>query len=245
MCGIAGELDWRGGRREGSVIAAMIGSLAHRGPEGRTCWFSPDGKLALGHAQLAFFKGAEAQPVSNRRGMISVVCNGEIYNHRELAAQVREAGIECDIRSDVEVIPYLFELHGTRAFAMLRGEFAFALYDAQDRALYLVRDRFGIKPLYYHAAGSLLLFASEAKALFADPRLPRALDHASLATKLVGITMPGSTAFSKILEVKPGSYLEATRSRDLRTALLVDPMDQPNAPGGWGNARARIPGPVR
>jgi len=209
MCGIAGELDWRGGRREGSVIAAMIGSLAHRGPEGRTCWFSPDGRLALGHAQLAFFKGAEAQPVSNRRGMISAVCNGEIYNHRELAAQVREAGIECDIRSDVEVIPYLFELHGTRAFAMLRGEFAFALYDAQDRALYLVRDRFGIKPLYYHADGSLLLFASEAKALFADPRLPRALDHASLATKLVGITLPGSTAFSKILEVKPGSYLEA------------------------------------
>src|SRR5262249_31209922 len=124
MCGIAGELNWRGVRREESLIAAMIESLAHRGPEGRTCWFSPDGKLALGHAQLAFFKGAEAQPVSNRPGTIVAVCNGEIYNHRELAGLVHEAGIECEIRSDVEVIPYLFELKGVGSFALLRGEFA-------------------------------------------------------------------------------------------------------------------------
>jgi len=213
MCGIAGELDWRGGRREASVIAAMIESLAHRGPEGRSCWFSPDGKLALGHARLSFFKGAEAQPVSNRRGTIVAVCNGEIYNHRELAGLVREAGIECDIQSDVEIIPYLFELRGVDSFALLRGEFAFALYDSRDQALYLVRDRFGIKPLCYHAAGNLLLFASEAKALFADPRVPRMLDHASLATKLVGITLPGTTAFAKILEVKPGCYVEATEAR--------------------------------
>jgi asparagine synthase (glutamine-hydrolysing) len=212
MCGIAGELDWRGGRREPSAIAAMIRSLAHRGPEGRTSWFSSDGKLALGHAQLSFFKGAEAQPVANRRGTISVVCNGEIYNHRELAQLVRDAGIECDVRSDVEVIPYLFEWRGVGSFALLRGEFAFALYDSQNRSLYLVRDRFGIKPLYYYAAGSLLLFASEAKALFADPRVPRMLDHDSLGTKLVGITLPGSTAFSKIMEVKPGSYLVSSEN---------------------------------
>ena len=105
MCGIAGELDWRGGRRDASVIAAMIESLAHRGPEGRTCWFSSDGKLALGHAQLSFFKGAETQPVSNRSGTIVAVCNGEIYNHRELAGRLNEAGMECEPRSDVEVIP--------------------------------------------------------------------------------------------------------------------------------------------
>ena len=212
MCGIAGELDWQGGGRERSGIAAMIGTLSHRGPEGQTTWISPDGRLALGHAQLSFFKKAHTQPVTGQRGAVFVVCNGEIYNHRELAALVREAGVACDIRSDVEVIPYLFELRGVSSFAMLRGEFAFALYDSEGRSLYLVRDRFGIKPLYYHAAGSLLLFASEAKALFANPRVPRALDLASLGTKLVGLTLPGSTAFSNIREVKPGSYLEATEA---------------------------------
>jgi asparagine synthase (glutamine-hydrolysing) len=210
MCGIAGELNWRGIQREESVIAAMIEALAHRGPEGRTCWFSSDGKLAFGHAQLSFFKGAEAQPVSNRRGTIFAVCNGEIYNHRELAGRLREAGIACEPRSDVEVIPYLFEHGGVDSFALLRGEFAFALYDSRNQALYLVRDRFGIKPLYFHMAESLLLFASEAKALFADRRVPRMLDRASLATRLVGIALPGSTAFAGIKEVKPGSYVAAT-----------------------------------
>jgi asparagine synthase (glutamine-hydrolysing) len=78
MCGIAGEWEWSGKPLPQGVIAAMIDSLAHRGPEGRTCWFSPDGKLALGHAQLSFFEAAGVQPVSNGRGTIFVVCNGEI-----------------------------------------------------------------------------------------------------------------------------------------------------------------------
>jgi len=112
MCGIAGEWDWSSGPRVQSVIATMIDTLAHRGPEGRTCWFSPDGKLALAYAQLSFFKGAEAQPVSNRRNTIFVVCNGEIYNYQDLAQLVHQSGINCDFRSDVEVIPYLYELRG-------------------------------------------------------------------------------------------------------------------------------------
>jgi asparagine synthase (glutamine-hydrolysing) len=208
MCGIAGEWDWSGRPHVQSVIAAMIESLGHRGPEGRSCWFSPDGKLALAHAQLSFFKGAEKQPVCNGRKTIFVVCNGEVYNHQELAGLVRQSGISCDVRSDVEVIPYLYELRGLSSFALLRGEFAFALYDSEDQALYLVRDRFGIKPLYYHATANSVVFASEIKGLFANPRVPRTFDNASVATKLFGITLPGNTTFSKIREVKPGSYLQ-------------------------------------
>ena len=208
MCGIAGEWDWSGVPRAQGVITAMINSLAHRGPEGRTCWSSPDGKLALAHAQLSFFKGAETQPVCNGRNSIFAVCNGEIYNHQELAALVRQSGRKVDVRSDVEVIPYIYELLGPSSFALLRGEFAFALYDGDNQMLYLVRDRFGIKPLYYHATAGSVVFASEIKALFANPRVPRTLDHASLATKLFGITLPGDTAFSTIREVKPASYLE-------------------------------------
>src|SRR3954469_20105715 len=128
MCGIAGEWDWSGEARERHVIAGMIDAIAHRGPEGRTCWLSQDGELALAYARLSFFEGAKVQPVSNARNSIFVVCNGEIYNHQELAARVRQSGIDLDIHSDVEIIPYLYELDGPKSFELMRGEFAFALY---------------------------------------------------------------------------------------------------------------------
>jgi asparagine synthase (glutamine-hydrolysing) len=208
MCGIAGEWDWNGSPRSTDVAAAMIETIAHRGPEGRTCWRSPDGALVLAHAQLSFFKGAEVQPVDNGRGTIVAVCNGEIYNYRELAQLVGASGIDCDIRSDVQIIPYLYQLRGPEGFALLRGEFAFALFDNERRSLFLVRDRFGIKPIYYHASATGAQFASEIKGLLANPRVPRALDKASVATTLFGFTFPGTTAFSAIREVKPGSYVE-------------------------------------
>jgi asparagine synthase (glutamine-hydrolysing) len=212
MCGIAGELRWDGEPLVPGVIAAMIESLVHRGPEGSTCWLSPDGKLALAHAQLSFFRGGEVQPVFNRRKTIFAICNGEIYNHRQLAELVRQSGDEPELRSDVEIIPYIYELRGPSGFALLRGEFAFALYDGEEQILYLVRDRFGIKPLYYHATVASIVFGSEIKALLANPKVPRALDKASLGSKLLGITPAGETAFLTIREVKPASYLEIRSS---------------------------------
>lgn len=208
MCGIAGEWAWSGAPPKQSVVAAMIDTLAHRGPEGCSHWFSPDGRLALAHSRLSFFERAHAQPVSNRLNTILAVCNGEVYNYRELAELVRESGSDVDIKSDVEIIPYIYELRGPSCFAMLRGEFAFALFDTEKQAMYLVRDRFGIKPLSYHLTAGSVAFASEIKALFANPRIPRALDNGSVATKLFGITIPGATAFSTIRDVKPGAYLE-------------------------------------
>src|SRR5262249_19783932 len=121
MCGIAGEWDWSGLPRERSAITAMIRSLAHRGPERHACWFSAHGELALAYAQLSFFKGAKAQPVSNRNNSIFVICNGEIYNYQELATLVRQSGLSPLIQSDIEIIPYLYELHGARSFSLLRG----------------------------------------------------------------------------------------------------------------------------
>ena len=178
------------------------------GPKVATVWFSADNKLAFAHAQLSFFKAAEPQPVRNARGTIFAVCNGEIYNHRILAERLRQSGIETELKSDVEIIPYIYELNGVSSFAQLRGEFAIALYDAKKQKLFLVRDRFGIKPLYYHATACSGAFASEIKALFANPRITPTLDLASVATKLFGITLRGNTAFSTIKEITPGSYLE-------------------------------------
>jgi asparagine synthase (glutamine-hydrolysing) len=208
MCGIAGEFSSGGLDRAQSAAEAMVEVLAHRGPEGHTLWFSDDGKACLAHAQLSFFKGAETQPVFNVRNTVFAVCNGEIYNYRELAALLRQSGIAIEPRSDVEIIPYLYQWRGPSTFALLRGEFAFALYDSETQKLFLARDRLGIKPLYYRAAGGALSFASEIKGLFGDPRIARALDPATVAAKLFGITLPGNTTFSGIREVKPAAYVE-------------------------------------
>ena len=225
MCGIAGEWDWTGRPRERSAIAAMIQSLRHRGPEGHACWFSSEGEIALAYAQLSFFKGARVQPVGNARNSVFVVCNGEIYNHQELAGLVRQSGIEPATSSDIEIIPYLYELRGSRSFSLLRGEFAFALYDSEKRSLYLVRDRIGIKPLYFHVAASSILFASEIKAIFAHGDAPRELDKSSIATKLFGIPLPGSTSFSGIREVKPGCYLEISAGKILEQPFWSPTME--------------------
>ena len=213
MCGIAGEWDWTSRPRERSAVAAMIQSLRHRGPEGQACWFSAEDEIALAYARLSFFKGARAQPVGNARNSVSMVCNGEIYNHQQLADLVRQSGVEPATSSDIEIIPYLYELRGPSSFSLLRGEFAFALFDSAKRLLYLVRDRIGIKPLYFRAAASSILFASEIKAIFAHGDVPRELDKSSIATKLFGITLPGGTAFSGIREVKPGCYLEVSAGK--------------------------------
>ena len=116
MCGIAGEWGWSGRPREQSPIAAMIQSIAHRGPEGQACWFNSDGAVALAYAQLSFFKAANVQPVHNTRSSVFVVCNGEIYNYQELAGLVRQAGRNIAPGSDVEIIPHLYELRGPSSF---------------------------------------------------------------------------------------------------------------------------------
>src|SRR5260370_9057297 len=99
MCGIAGEWDWSGRQCERSAVSAMIGSLVHRGPEGHECWFDLNGEIALAYARLSFFNRAKAQPVSNTRNSIFVVCNGEIYNHQELVALIRQSGMTVPTRS--------------------------------------------------------------------------------------------------------------------------------------------------
>jgi asparagine synthase (glutamine-hydrolysing) len=119
-----------------------------------------------------------------------------------------KAGIDCDIWSDVQIIPYLYQVRGAAGFALLRGEFALALFDAERQTLFLVRDRFGMKPIYYRAADNAASFASEIKGLLANPGVPRRLDYPAIATTLFGLTVPGTSAFSSIKEVKPGGYVE-------------------------------------
>lgn len=158
----------------------MVASLAHRGPDETGTWI--DEYAALGIARLSIIDVAEGhQPVFSGDGSVVAVCNGEIYNYRDIAAELISQGVILKSGSDVEVIPHLYRRYGLDFVKRLRGMFAIALWDARERRLVLVRDRVGKKPLVYAKDSGRLLFASEARALLAAGwRAPvdlAALDH--------------------------------------------------------------------
>ena len=174
MCGIAGQLSLPGTERDlrysspaaRATVSAMCDALYHRGPDDVGMFAS--GPLVMGMRRLSIIDLAGGQqPISNEDGTVSVVCNGEIYNYRELAAGLRRRGHVFRTGSDVEVIVHLYEEHGLEFVRYLRGMFAFAVWDARERRLVLGRDRLGIKPLHFATDGRRLLFGSEIKALLA------------------------------------------------------------------------------
>jgi asparagine synthase (glutamine-hydrolysing) len=181
MCGIAGFFDPREHRSisEGT-LRAMTDALAHRGPDGSDIHRAPG--LGLGHRRLAIIDlECGQQPMSTPDGQLTIVFNGEIYNFMEVRAELEALGHRFQKRSDTEVILYAWRQWGERCVDKLRGMFAFALYDANERLLFLARDRLGVKPLHYAILDDgTLIFGSEIKALLAHPRLPRHLDATAI-----------------------------------------------------------------
>ncbi|MBI5478046.1 MAG: asparagine synthetase B, partial [Deltaproteobacteria bacterium] len=152
--------------------------IAHRGPDDEQ--LHDDGYLSLLFRRLSIVDVAGgAQPIWNEARTLCVVVNGEIYNHLALRATLRERHA-FQSRSDAEIVVHLFEELGVGAFDRLEGMFALAIWDVTRRRLVLARDRFGIKPLYYHHADGQLLFGSELKALLVHPDCPRKVDWAGL-----------------------------------------------------------------
>jgi asparagine synthase (glutamine-hydrolysing) len=166
MCGICGHLgDPAPGPSEARRVRAMMDALAHRGPD--AAGFYHAGPVVLGHRRLSVIdlRPEGNQPLANEDGSIVLVANGEIYNFAELRADLEQRGHRFRSRSDSEVIVHLYEEHGVDCLARLRGMFAFALWDAPRRRLFLARDRAGEKPLYWAARDGRLWFASELGAL--------------------------------------------------------------------------------
>ena len=162
MCGICG-IAAREGADPGR-LAAMSATLVHRGPDSDGAWL--DGPVGLAARRLSIIDLETGdQPLTNEDGCVVVVQNGEIYNYRELRSELESQGHRFRTHGDTEVIAHLYEQHGERFAERLRGMFAAAIWDAKSRKLVLARDRFGIKPLYYRAAGGGLEFASELRAL--------------------------------------------------------------------------------
>jgi asparagine synthase (glutamine-hydrolysing) len=209
MCGICGVyLPKPADAGDRSVVAGMMRRLEHRGPDGSGLW-SHD-QAVLGHQRLAIIDlEGGYQPQVNETETIGVVFNGEIYNFRDLRSQLTNAGHRFRTRSDTEVIVHGYEQWGLDVVSKLRGMFSFAIWDGGARRMVLGRDRLGVKPLYYHRDPSgRLLFASEIKALFVDPVVPRTLNSPRLAEYLTYRSIAGEeTMFADIFELEPGTLM--------------------------------------
>jgi asparagine synthase (glutamine-hydrolysing) len=167
MCGIAGIIRSSGRETTLDSLGAMAAALRHRGPDGYGFYLDPDAGLA--HVRLSIIDLAGGgQPLTNEDGSLIITYNGEVYNYVELAEELQAAGHRFRTRCDTEVLVHAWEEWGPQMFGRLNGQFAFALYDRHTHTTILARDRFGVRPLYYAQPAGDLVFASEAKALFAS-----------------------------------------------------------------------------
>jgi asparagine synthase (glutamine-hydrolysing) len=189
------------------LLEAMMQSIRHRGPDDQGTYLS--GPVALGHLRLSIIDlSSGKQPISNEDGTVWIVFNGEIYNYKELTAELVSRGHKFRTASDTEVIVHLYEEFGEECVSKLRGMFTFAIWDDRKKKLFIARDRVGIKPLYYRIDSKSLLFASEVKAILVDPSVQAELDTAALGSFLTYLYTPGeATAFKNIYKLKPGHYL--------------------------------------
>src|SRR5688500_16377042 len=208
MCGIAGIVANDGLHEDDSVRAVrMRDVLTHRGPDG--AGLHTDAHAALAHRRLSIVDLAGGhQPRANEDGSIWVTYNGEIYNHADTRADLEAAGHRYRTRSDTETIVHAYEQWGDDCVSRFRGMFAFGIWDAPKRRFLLVRDRLGVKPLYWARAGSRLLFASEIKGILesglVEPRPNSAVVSEVLATRYTSGT---ETMFEGIYKLMPGHRL--------------------------------------
>ncbi len=205
MCGICGIVTG-GSAPDLDVLQSMMQRLGHRGPDGSG--YFRDRHVALGHTRLAIIDTAGgAQPLSNQDGTIWITFNGEIFNYVELGDELRRLGHRFNTKSDTEVIVHAWQEWGEKCFARFNGQWALALWDRRTEQLILSRDRFGVRPLFFARTAHGLRFASEVKAIFADPSVDRAFDPAGLDEIFsYWSTVAPRTVFRGIEQLEPGHF---------------------------------------
>ncbi len=207
VCGIAGTYTRVGGHASRTLLLSMGGELRHRGPDGTGLYL--DGRLGMVNTRLAIIDLAGGdQPLSDESGRYWVMQNGEIYNYVELQQELESLGHSLQTTSDTEVIAHAYEEWGLGAFERLNGDFAIAIWDRAEQELVLVRDRFGVRPLFLAEFGGDLCFASEAKALLRHPRAERELDPLGIVEAFTTWSiLPDRSAFRGVRELPPAHYL--------------------------------------
>jgi asparagine synthase (glutamine-hydrolysing) len=209
MCGIAGIVELGGGEPDQVLLERMSALLAHRGPDGSG--MVVDGSVGLAHRRLAILDLSDegCQPMTSADGERTIVFNGEVFNFFELRQELEAAGHAFRTGTDTEVVLAAYAEWGRDCLSRFNGMFAFAILDRWKGEVFLARDRIGVKPLYYARAGDRLLFASECKALLADPAVGRVPAEPALATFLAWGVHDHSplTMFEGILQLPGGHWM--------------------------------------
>ena len=209
MCGICGKLNFDGSKPVSpALIDAMTDVMEHRGPDDRGTYIGKG--VGLGHRRLSIIDLSPLghQPMTNEDGSVSVVFNGEIYNYLELREELLKLGHSFRSATDTEVIVHAYEEYGKEFARRFNGMFAIGIWDGRKKELILVRDRLGVKPLYYHRNGQSISFASEIKALLIDPEISRKVDLQALSNFFTLHYVPGPrTMFAGIMKLQPGHMM--------------------------------------
>ncbi len=227
MCGICGIIDFAGPPVDAEVIRTMTETIRHRGPDDIGVFAS--GPAGLGHARLSIIDLSQNghQPMVSVGGDCVLVCNGEIYNFPDIRRRLEGLGASFRGGSDSEVVLQAYMQWGVEAFAMFKGMFAMAIWDSRRRQLHLVRDRFGIKPLYYYRTDSGVIFGSEIKALLAWKQLPRRMNWDALGEYLhYGAALGEHSFFDGVSRLLPGRHLTLSDSScSVRCYASIDDVE--------------------
>ncbi|MES2790256.1 MAG: asparagine synthase (glutamine-hydrolyzing) [Planctomycetota bacterium] len=232
MCGIAG-VAWTSDSApfDQAVLRRMIDAIAHRGPDDAGTYASlpsPGPGAVLGHRRLSIIDiGGGHQPLSNEDGTVWIAFNGEIYNYKELQASLTRRGHTFRTSSDTETIVHLYEQYGPDCVSQLRGMFAFAIWDQNERTLFLARDRLGKKPLVYRHEAQRLMFASELKALLQVPGVPRELDRQAVDDYLTYQYVPHPQSILKGYSKLPPAHWALYQDGKLRVERYWRPAYSP------------------
>lgn len=208
MCGIAGIVNLKQHKPISSdALRKMVSIQKHRGPDETGAYI--DDNIGLAHARLSIIDLKDGtQPIHNEDKSLWIIYNGEVFNYPELRQELIRRGHKFYTSSDTEVILHLYEDKGINCLKELNGQFAFAIWDSNNRTLFLARDRVGILPLFYTIQNQRLYFASEIKAIFTNKEIHRALDSESLDQVFTfWTTLPGKTVFNNIKELPPAHYM--------------------------------------
>jgi asparagine synthase (glutamine-hydrolysing) len=230
MCGIVGIYSFNGKPVDENLLIRMRDTMAHRGPDGAGIWVSEDRKVSLAHRRLSIIDLSESasQPMCNEDGTLWISFNGEIYNHAEIRKDLEQIGghLWKTDHSDTEVILHAFEQWGIDCLEKFRGMFAIALWDGKRKELWLVRDRIGIKPLYYNVLNGRISFASEIKALLEDADQKRTVHEEAFYHYLSFLTTPApQTLFVGIKKLPSGSWLKVRQDGHIEESRYWDLWD--------------------
>ena len=240
MCGLSGFVAPDHRRADPAIVRRMTATLRHRGPDDEGYYV--DGQVALGHRRLQIIDLTTGhQPIANETGTVHAILNGEIYNYRRLAEQLRARGHRFTTSSDTEVIVHAWEEFGEDCLAEFDGMFAFVIWDAERQTLFAARDRMGEKPFYYAERNGWFVFGSELRALLAHPEIRRDLDLRSVARYLGNGYVPDPhTILAGVQKLPPGHFLHLTAGK-VRVGRYWDlPFavgePRPTSDAGWSHA---------